>query len=183
MPLEPSSDVIRPADLNDSETIISLWKQLVSERDVAADYSDVPSAVEKWSRRLDRQIEEGKAFVAELQEKIVGFAGYVGRPPGQENHGPKAPLAANPRLPIPPGVAYVTDLYVIPLARKKGVAQRLLRTIIDTSESTGFAAIWTNTNIRNQRTLGLLRKLGFTPLADFRIPGLENQVYYAKKLH
>jgi hypothetical protein len=62
------------------------------------------------------------------------------------------------------------------------LAQRLLKTIIDSSESAGFNAVWTNTNTRNSRTLQLLAKMGFTPLEDFQIPDLENQAYYAKEL-
>jgi GNAT superfamily N-acetyltransferase len=179
---ERKPGVIRPAVQSDSEAIISLWRRLVTEYDVAADYLDVPSAVEKWSYRLGKQIEETKAFVAVLDDKVVGFAGYVGRPAGEKRQTGQTAPAGNPRLPIPAGIAYVTDLYVIPEARKRGVAQRLLMTIIDNSESTGFSAVWTNTNTRNKRTLGLLAKMGFTPLADFHIPDLENQAYYAKEL-
>jgi ribosomal protein S18 acetylase RimI-like enzyme len=161
---------------------VLLWKQLVTEKDVGADHIDVIAAAARWSARLSRQIDEGKAFVAERNGKLVGFAGYIGRITGDESEKLQNNKVEGSRLPIPPGIAYITDLYVTPATRRRGLAQSLLDAILRSSKSLGFQAVWTNTNSRNRRTLSLLAKLGFTPLGDFQISGLENQVYHMKAL-
>ena|GEM_PF-345711 len=179
--ISPQS-TIRPAAHRDSNTVVKLWKRLVTEIDVAAGYPDLHAAVDKWSDRLGRQIDEEKAFVAELDGKIVGFACYVGRTAGSGLQNRRTDRLKGPGLPIPLGVAYVTDLYVTPAARHQGLAQGLLGVIMRGAESTGFHTVWTNTSSRNKRTLSLLSKLGFAPLQGFQIPDLDNQVYYARAL-
>lgn len=175
--------VARTAKHEDHPKIVLLWKQLVTEEPQAVDDIDVDSALEKWSWRLEKQIEEKLAFVVERSRKLVGFACCIGRVKEKETNEVKSvkeiPLR---KRPIPEGVAYITDVYVCPEARISMAAPELMAILENTIRETGFSAIWTNTHIENRPMQAFLKRLGYVNLDDDKIPRREEHLYYKKDL-
>ena len=191
-----SNLVARAANENDFSAIVEMWKRFMTEEKEAVDEVDPGKEVSKWSWRLRKQIEEEKALVVERNNEILGFACFVGRAregdykrgAGNDSVLPGGPEMERPapeqvkRLPILAGVAYVTDLYVSPEGRRSRAAQSLFAALFEAVAAAGFTAVWTNTSSRNRRVQTLLQRLGFSVMPGFRIRGMENHVYYERKL-
>jgi ribosomal protein S18 acetylase RimI-like enzyme len=99
---------------------------------------------------LRRHVAQGLAFVAEQDGRSTGFA--FGTIPKET-----------------PELCRVTDLYVVPDCRRLGIAQALLRAVVDEAEARGAATVGLDVMLDNAGALALYKRLGFTPLEYFMV--------------
>lgn len=99
---------------------------------------------------LRRHVAEGLAFVSEDGARITGFAfGKIAKEM--------------------PEVCHVTDLYVVPDARRSGVAHGLLRALVNAIDDRNVTAVSLDVQLDNAAAIALYRRLGFTPLQYFMV--------------
>lgn len=180
----------RIATKDDAPAVVDLWKRFMTETKMVVEKKpeDINKEARRWSKRVARMIEEKKSFVVEYNKKITGFACYIGgvkevAQKQDRTHRASTQKPPGRKHPIPLGVAYITDFYVSPEARKSRAAQNLMAVMSEAIEKTGYKAIWTNTSSRNRRVHILLGRLGFSVMTDFKLSGKENHVYYKKRLN
>jgi GNAT superfamily N-acetyltransferase len=167
----PECGFVRPAEAADVPAIVALWQRFMSEEEAAVEHPDVEANRDRWRERLERQIEAGFAYVVENDDGISGFAAFIGR--ADE---PVGPSSEKPVIPF--GVAYVTDVYVLPDLRGTGAAAELLLGLVGAAYEAGFAKVWTNTDERNARAQTFFSRTGWRVMTGFALEGLERQVYF-----
>jgi RimJ/RimL family protein N-acetyltransferase len=154
----------RSAKTTDVPAILSLWKRFMTEEGGVVSGANPLEAEEAWTTRLRTQIADSKVVVADDGHGPVGFFAFIDK---------------RDRDWIPAGVAYAVDIYVAPEARAGTAAKDLFHaaTVLLRGE---YSETWTNTHVKNKRMQVLLRRAGFEPLHNFRIEGLQDQVYYRR---
>jgi ribosomal protein S18 acetylase RimI-like enzyme len=138
---------IRPATKNDRELIHQLWTEFEAEL-AEPDYLR-ESWEDAWAD-LAQTVREGVALIAEEEERAVGFVFCVLGDRGRRT-------------------AHVTDIYVRPEARNKGVGRALLAGILDPARSAGLAHVSLEVLIGNSDARRLYERLGFTPMDMFMV--------------
>jgi len=156
-----STRLARAADIG---PIVTLWKRFMAEEHEAVPDADPEGAEARWTARLQTQVAESKVVVADRGDALVGFLAFI-------DH--------RDRQWVPPGIAYVVDVYVAPEARRTAAARELFRAAADRLRP-AYSETWTNTHAGNRRMQLLLRRAGFKPLVGFEIEGLRDQVYYRR---
>ena len=141
---------IRPATKNDQELIRQLWMEFQAElpepeylRETWAD---------AWSD-LAQTVREGVALIAEEEERAVGFVFCILGERGRKT-------------------AHVTDIYVRPDARNKGIGRALLAGILEPARAAGLDHVSLEVLIRNSDARRLYERLGFTPMDVFMVAPL-----------
>ncbi len=142
--------------------ILALWRRFMAEERGAVPEADAAAAEAGWATRLGRQLDASKVVALDDGRSLVGFLAF---------------LDHDDRAWIPPGIAYVVDLYIVPEARS-GAAFRELAWFAAGTLGAAYRGIWTNTHAGNRRMQVLLRRAGFRPLEGFGIPGLGEQRYF-----
>jgi ribosomal protein S18 acetylase RimI-like enzyme len=141
---------IRPAKQSDRELVRALWEQFEEELG-GPDYLR-ESWEEAWSD-LSETVRNGVALIAEEDEHAVGFVfcvlGDVGRK-----------------------TAHVTDLYVAPEARSRGVGSALLAAIIEPAREAGLDYVSLEVLTRNNEARRLYARLGFVAVDVFMVAPL-----------
>jgi ribosomal protein S18 acetylase RimI-like enzyme len=141
---------IRPAKQADRELVRELWQQFEEELD-GPDYLR-ESWDEAWSD-LSETVRGGVALIAEEDERPVGFIfcvlGDVGRK-----------------------TAHITDLYVTPDARSRGIGQELLAAIVEPARQAGLDHVSLEVLTRNSEARRLYDRLGFAPVDVFMVAPL-----------
>jgi ribosomal protein S18 acetylase RimI-like enzyme len=158
---------------DDMPCIIDLWKQFMEELDTLAPDKHpriTQTSLQHWSERLQLQISHDAVFVGEAHERIIGFIGCIGS------------LESHPGQRIPPGIAYIVDLYVIPEARRNHVAFQLMNRLIHAVGEAKYTEVWINTATWNLPAKRLFEKMGFILMTDYQLPHLHNQVYFRRIL-
>ena len=102
-----------------------------------------------WSD-LRKHVAEGLAFVSEQDGRITGFV--FGTVPKEH-----------------PDLCHLTDLYVVPDARRAGVGRALLRAVVEAVARRGVGNVGLDVMLTNDAALTLYRRLGFTPLEYFMV--------------
>jgi ribosomal protein S18 acetylase RimI-like enzyme len=129
---------VRPATTDDRELLRRLWTEFVEE-------VETPELLgETWEQAwpdVERHIRQGVALVAEDGE-AVGFA--------LANLG-----ETNPRT------AHLTDLFVRPNARRRGVAKELLAAVVARAREAGFAHLTLEVATGNAEGRAVYDRLGF----------------------
>lgn len=141
---------IRPAKQSDRELVRGLWEQFEDELG-GPDYLR-ESWEEAWSD-LSETVRNGVALIAEEDEHPVGFVfcvlGDVGRK-----------------------TAHVTDLYVAPEARSRGVGSALLAAVIEPAREAGLDYVSLEVLTRNNEARRLYDRLGFVAVDVFMVAPL-----------
>lgn len=170
------------AQKEDKNDILELWKDLMKiEIAVGKESVDIDEAIKTWAWRLDKQIEEEKAIIVKGDDKIVGFASFIGKTEDEVKTQQGQPERMK-QIAIPAGIAYVTDVYVSPEARLTDASMDLSNKLIETAKKAGFSTIWTNTHSDNKPMRAFLKRLGFSNLENFTLKGREDHLYYKKEL-
>lgn len=157
----------RKAHLDDTTAIIELWKRFMTEEHQAVTDEEPLKNLEKWSEWLHSRISKGHIFIVKCNGVIVGFAAFV----DSEEH--KA---------VPSGIAYITDIYVIPEARKSKTACKVFNLLIEEASRAGFKEAWANTSVKNRRIQLLLKRAGFVDMDDFKLPHRKEDIHFKKAL-
>jgi ribosomal protein S18 acetylase RimI-like enzyme len=141
---------IRAAKQADRELVRELWQQFEEELG-GPDYLR-ETWDEAWTD-LSETVRSGVALIAEEGERAVGFIfcvlGDVGR-----------------------RTAHVTDLYVTPEARSRGVGTALLSAIVEPAREAGLDHVSLEVLTRNNEARRLYDRLGFTSVDVFMVAPL-----------
>ena len=130
---------IRPATDADHDRLRELWTAFQEE------VGGPPFLRETWEDAwadLSKHVADGLAFVSERDGRIKGFV-----------------FATVPRE--TPDLGHVTDLYVEPPARRRGVARALIERITDALEARGVAHIGLDVRVDNSAARAFYDRLGF----------------------
>jgi len=146
----------------DVEEIIGLWKSFMLEDDSTQE--DIAEVSHRWAERLGRQIHKAQVMVVELSNRTVGFMGLIDSTEASF---------------VPKDIAYFSDIFVLPEARRLGAASQLLRSSKEHSKGI-YKELWLNTHKENFRMQRLLRKHGYKEHESFSIEGLEDYLFYRR---
>jgi ribosomal protein S18 acetylase RimI-like enzyme len=141
---------IRRATNDDQELIHELWVEFEAELGGPAYLRE--SWDEAWSD-LAQTVREGVALIAEDEGQVVGFVFCVLGDTGRKT-------------------AHVTDIYVRPDSRNKGIGRALLAGILEPARSAGLEHASLEVLIRNSDARRLYERLGFTPMDVFMVAPL-----------
>ena len=136
---------IRPATENDHDVLRELWQAFQDEL-AGPDF-----LAEAWGdawRDLSRHIRDGLAFMSEDDGRPNGFV-----------------FATVPRE--LPDLCHVTDLYVVPESRRRGLARTLTRAVVEAARGRGVGHVGLDVRLDNAAALGLYKRLGFVPWEYF----------------
>jgi ribosomal protein S18 acetylase RimI-like enzyme len=142
---------IRPATKNDQELIRELWSEFEAELP-EPDYLR-ESWEDAWSD-LAQTVREGVALIAEEEGRAVGFVFCVLGDSGRRT-------------------AHVTDIYVRPDARNKGIGRELLTAILEPARGAGLSHVSLEVLIQNSAARRLYERLGFTAMDVFMVAPVE----------
>jgi GNAT superfamily N-acetyltransferase len=141
---------IRPAKQADRELVRELWEQFEEELG-GPDYLR-ESWDEAWSD-LCETIRSGVALIAEEEERAVGFVFCVLGDTGRRT-------------------AHVTDLYVTPEVRGRGVGMALLAGVVEPARAAGLDHVSLEVLTGNAEARRLYDRLGFVPVDVFMVAPL-----------
>jgi ribosomal protein S18 acetylase RimI-like enzyme len=136
---------IRPATEQDRDVLRDLWLAMQDEL-------KTPDFLrEDWRHTwedVSRHVQAGLGFVAEEDRLIAGFA--FGTIPHET-----------------PALLHVTDVYVAPSARRRGVARDLLHALVAVARERGAGHVGLDVQIDNGPATALYRRLGFVDQERF----------------
>ena len=138
---------IRPATKNDQELIRQLWLEFQAELPEPEYLRETWE--DAWSD-LAQTVREGVALIAEEEERAVGFVFCILGERGRKT-------------------AHVTDIYVRPDARNKGIGRALLAGILEPARAAGLDHVSLEVLIRNSDARRLYERLGFTAVDVFMV--------------
>jgi ribosomal protein S18 acetylase RimI-like enzyme len=142
---------IRAATKNDQTLIRELWVEFEAELP-GPDYLR-ETWEDAWSD-LSQTVREGVALIAEEDGRAVGFVFCVLGDRGRKT-------------------AHVTDIYVRPDARNKGIGRALLAAILEPARGAGLEHVSLEVLIRNSDARRLYERLGFAPMDVFMVAPLD----------
>ncbi len=142
---------VRQATAADEEMLLELWRAFEAEVPDLEVLTESPD--EAWAD-LSQHIENGVALVAEEEGKPIGFAFVgIGR--------------------IHPGIAHLTDLYVVPEARSAGIGTKLVEEVESRVRERGLSHLSLHVLVSNARARDLYKRLGFADHELLMIKSLE----------
>jgi ribosomal protein S18 acetylase RimI-like enzyme len=141
---------IRPAKQTDRELVRELWQQF--EEELGGPEYLRESWDEAWSD-LSETIRSGVALIAEEEDRAVGFVFCVLGDTGRRT-------------------AHVTDLYVTPEVRSRGVGTALLSGIVEPARAAGLDHVSLEVLTGNTEARRLYDRLGFAPVDVFMVAPL-----------
>ena len=142
--------MIRRATKSDAALIRELWEEFESELG-GPDYL-LETWEEAWTD-LSETIATGVALLAEDEGRAVGFVFCILGDRGRKT-------------------AHVTDLYVRPEARNKGIGQSLLAELIEPARAAGLDHVSLEVLLRNADARRLYERLGFAAVDLFMVAPL-----------
>lgn len=141
---------IRPATLDDKELLLAMWSAFDAEM---PDHPALAESEEQAWADLKDHVEHGVSLVAEEDGKPIGFAFTgIGR--------------------LNPGVAHLTDLYVVRGARGRGVGTKLIEEVERRVRERDIEHLSLNVLVTNTRARKLYERLGFESHELFMIKSL-----------
>jgi ribosomal protein S18 acetylase RimI-like enzyme len=141
---------IRSASSSDRDLLRELWEEF--ERELGGPAYLQETWEEAWPD-LSRTIKNGAALLAEDDGRAVGFIFCVLGDRGRKT-------------------AHVTDFYVRPEARDRGVGTQLLGALIDPARANGLDHVSLEVLVRNADARRLYERLGFAPVDVFMVAPL-----------
>jgi ribosomal protein S18 acetylase RimI-like enzyme len=149
---------IRPAAKKDEQLLRELWEEFDGELDHPAYLRETWE--EAWTD-LSETVRDGVALVAEADGRAVGFIFCVLGDRGRKT-------------------AHVTDIYVRPEARGRGIGRALLAAVIEPAREAGLDHVSLEVMMRNTEARHLYERLGFVPYDMFMVAPLGG---LAERLH
>jgi ribosomal protein S18 acetylase RimI-like enzyme len=141
---------IRPATADDYDLLRELWEEFEGGLD------QEPYLRENWDEAwedLAVTVDEGVALIAEEDGRALGFVFCV-----LGSHGRRT--------------AHVTDIYVRPEARGRGIGRALLAELVEPARDAGLGHVSLEVLIRNTDARRLYDRLGFAPVDTFMVAPL-----------
>jgi ribosomal protein S18 acetylase RimI-like enzyme len=141
---------IRPAKQADHDVLRELWEEF--EEELGGESYLHETWEEAWED-LSVTIDDGVALIAEDDGRPVGFVFCVLGDRGRKT-------------------AHVTDIYVRPEARRRGLGRALLAELIEPARSAGLAHVSLEVLVHNVEARRLYERLGFVPVDIFLVAPL-----------
>ena len=141
---------IRRVDASDRALIRELWEEF--ERELGGPAYLQETWEEAWPD-LSRTIKDGAALLADDGERAVGFVFCVLGDRGRKT-------------------AHITDFYVRPEARGRGIGRALLSALIDPARANGLDHVSLEVLVRNADARRLYERLGFAAVDLFMVAPL-----------
>ena len=141
---------IRPATEADHDLIHELWEEF--EAELGHDAYQRETWDEAWED-LSVTVREGVALIVEEEGRALGFIFCVLGDRGRQT-------------------AHVTDIYVRPEARDRGIGRALLAELVTPARDAGLAHVSLEVLVRNTDARRLYERLGFTPVDIFMVAPL-----------
>jgi ribosomal protein S18 acetylase RimI-like enzyme len=141
---------IRPATEADHDLIHELWEEFEAE------LGHEPYQRETWEEAwedLSVTVREGVALIVEEEGRALGFIFCVLGDRGRQT-------------------AHVTDIYVRPEARSRGIGRELLAELVTPARDAGLAHVSLEVLVRNTDARRLYERLGFVPVDIFMVAPL-----------
>jgi ribosomal protein S18 acetylase RimI-like enzyme len=141
---------IRPATEADHDLIHELWEEFEAE------LGHEPYQRETWDEAwedLSVTVREGVALIAEEEGRALGFIFCVLGDRGRQT-------------------AHVTDIYVRPEARSRGIGRALLAELVTPARDAGLAHVSLEVLVRNTDARRLYERLGFASVDIFMVAPL-----------
>jgi len=141
---------IRPSTKKDVAKLLELWKSFMNDSDsVDRPIPTHPENIARWKQFVNKLIEQDRRQiqVAEQDGVLVGYLAC--------QKVVTAPLDMGYKW------SYISDIYVTPTQRRKGVGKRLLQTTIDYLKSEGSKHVRLTVWHRNDVATHLYKQLGF----------------------
>jgi len=152
---------VRAAMSSDEAALRALWQHFMIE--MRGGLAPTTDDTESWEKRLHSQLGRNQVLVAKDARGIQGFCGFI-------DHADRSF--------VPPGIAFLVDLYVAPAVRGQSLGVTLLRHLVERAAGEGYAGVWTNTDESNRPARRCFTRAGFGVLHGFELPGLTGQRYY-----
>jgi ribosomal protein S18 acetylase RimI-like enzyme len=140
----------RPATAADQELLRELWEEFEAE------LGGPEYLRETWDEAWDdlsETVKDGVALIAELDDRPVGFVFCVLGDRGRKT-------------------AHVTDFYVRPEARGRGIGGALLGELLEPARAAGLDHVSLEVLVRNNDARRLYERLGFAPVDMFMVAPL-----------
>jgi ribosomal protein S18 acetylase RimI-like enzyme len=141
---------IRPATDSDHDLIRELWEEF--EEELGGESYLRETWDEAWED-LSVTVREGVALIAEEDGRALGFVFCVLGDRGRQT-------------------AHVTDIYVRPEARRRGVGRALLAELIGPTREAGLGHVSLEVLVHNTEARRLYERLGFVPVDVFMVAPL-----------
>jgi ribosomal protein S18 acetylase RimI-like enzyme len=141
---------IRPATEADHDLVRELWEEFDAELD------HEPYLRETWEEAWDDlsvTVREGVALIAEEDNRALGFVFCVLGDQGRQT-------------------AHVTDIYVRPEARGRGIGRALMAELVEPAREAGLGHVSLEVLVRNIDARRLYERLGFVPVDTFMVAPL-----------
>jgi ribosomal protein S18 acetylase RimI-like enzyme len=141
---------IRFATADDHDLLRELWEEFEAE------LPQEPYQHELWDEAwedLSVTVEEGVALIAEEDGHPVGFVFCVLGDRGRQT-------------------AHVTDIYVRPEARGRGIGRALMAELVEPARAAGLEHVSLEVLVRNSDARRLYERLGFAPVDVFMVAPL-----------
>lgn len=141
---------IRPARQADRQVLRELWEEFAEELD------DPPYLRESWKEAwtdVSETVRDGVALIAEEDGRPIGFVFCVLGEQGRKT-------------------AHVTDIYVRPEARRRGIGRALLAGVIEPAREAGLGHVSLEVQLRNTDARRLYERLGFVAYDMFMVAPL-----------
>jgi ribosomal-protein-alanine N-acetyltransferase len=141
---------IRPATADDLDLLRELWEEFEAELD------QEPYLRETWDEAwedLAVTVDDGVALIAEDDGSALGFVFCVLGDRGRRT-------------------AHVTDIYVRPEARGRGIGRALLAELVEPARAAGLEHVSLEVLVRNADARRLYERLGFAPVDTFMVAPL-----------
>ena len=142
---------IRTATEADQDLLRELWEEF------EADLDQEPYLRETWDEAwedLSTTVSDGVALIAEEDGRALGFVFCVLGDRGRKT-------------------AHVTDIYVRPEARRRGIGRALLAELVAPAREAELEHVSLEVLVRNPDARRLYERLGFTPVDMFMVAPLD----------
>lgn len=141
---------IRNAEDRDIKPVAKLQMRLMEEHVQAGERSlaIAPGASGKWVRYIRKMVRGGRSVLLVAEDSgVIGYVfGYIKDQP---------PIFREKY------VGYISDMYVLPAFRSRGVGQRLMAQAMDFFRAAGLPAVELHASVWNQSALSFYERLGF----------------------
>ena len=155
--------IIRPLNINELSIIVELWKEFITDPE-ASDGRVVLSEenIIKWVSLAQELLSKdpNSIFIAEVDGKIIGYVMFVKK--------------VETPLKLKYDYALITDLYVKPEYRGKGIGKKLLLTVLEYLKREGVKYVEITVWANNIKAINLYKKLGFKEYSIRMIKQLSN---------
>lgn len=147
-----TSVAIRPLRDDEIDKLIVLWKEFMSDPSAA----DLPVPThEENTKRMTEYItnlvasDPRQVLVAEEGEELVGYLIF------------QRQAQTSTSLQLPRSWSYISDLYVKPGHRRRGIGRSLLQTCLEDLHSSGATYVRLSVWSKNSTAIRLYRQAGF----------------------